>query len=90
MLNLKNFSNHCFALFLFAKNGLRTLLNDKAIFFTDIVMGTLSPFVLQLLLWNILFSERGDSINGFVFGDMIYYYAFTLIFSRLNNGYDLI
>ncbi len=59
-------------------------------FFTDVVMGTLSPFVIQLMLWNALFSHRDESINGFGFHDMMYYYAFALIFSRLNNGYDLI
>ncbi|WP_035451593.1 ABC-2 family transporter protein [Bartonella birtlesii] len=58
-------------------------------FFTDIVMGTLSPFVIQLLLWNALFSDTSHSINGFSFHDMMYYYAFALIFSRLNNGYNV-
>ncbi|WP_246054724.1 ABC-2 family transporter protein [Bartonella massiliensis] len=59
-------------------------------FFTDVVMGTLSPFVIQLLLWNALFSDTNNSINGFGFHDMMYYYAFALIFSRLNNGYGII
>lgn len=90
MLNLKNLSNHCFALFLFAKNGLLTILSDRAMFFTDFVMGTLSPFMIQLLLWNALFSDTSDNINGFGFQDMMYYYAFALVFSRLNNGYGII
>ncbi|UNF28468.1 ABC-2 family transporter protein [Bartonella krasnovii] len=59
-------------------------------FFTDFVMGTLSPFMIQLLLWNALFSDTGDNINGFGFHDMMYYYAFALVFSRLNNGYGII
>ncbi|WP_273755520.1 ABC-2 family transporter protein [Bartonella sp. MM73XJBT.G] len=59
-------------------------------FFTDFVMGTLSPFMIQLLLWNALFSDTGDNINGFGFQDMMYYYAFALVFSRLNNGYGII
>ncbi|MGF7157200.1 ABC-2 family transporter protein [Bartonella heixiaziensis] len=90
MLNLKNLSNHCFGMFLFAKNGLLTLVNDRAMFFTDFVMGTLSPFVIQFMLWNALFSDMGTTINGFGFHDMMYYYAFALVLSRLNNGYGLI
>ncbi|EJF79875.1 ABC-type uncharacterized transport system, permease component [Candidatus Bartonella washoeensis] len=77
-------------MFLFAKNGLLTLVNDRAMFFTDCVMGTLSPFVIQLMLWNALFSDMGSTINGFGFHDMMYYYAFALVLSRLNNGYGLI
>ncbi|WP_375673449.1 ABC-2 family transporter protein [Bartonella sp. TS82HLJMH] len=90
MLNLKNLSNNCFGMFLFAKNGLLTIVNDRAMFFTDFVMGTLSPFVIQLMLWNALFSDMGSTINGFSFHDMMYYYALALILSRLNNGYGLI
>ncbi|MET3589236.1 ABC-2 type transport system permease protein [Bartonella silvatica] len=90
MLNLKNLYNNCFALFLFAKNGLLTVVNDRAMFFTDFVMGTLLPFIIQLLLWNALFSDMGSTINGFGFHDIIYYYAFALILSRLNNGYGVI
>ncbi|WP_317993896.1 ABC-2 family transporter protein [Bartonella gliris] len=59
-------------------------------FFTDFVMGTLSPFVIQLMLWNALFADMDDTINGFGFHDMMYYYAFALVLSRLNNGYGLI
>ncbi|WP_375650466.1 MULTISPECIES: ABC-2 family transporter protein [unclassified Bartonella] len=90
MLNLKNLSNHYFGMFLFAKNGLLTVLSDRAMFFTDIIIGTLSPFVIQLLLWNALFSDTGNTINGFSFYDMMYYYAFALVLGRLNNGYNVI
>ncbi len=77
-------------MFLFARNGLLTILSDRAMFFTDFVMGTLSPFVIQLMLWNALFADMDDTINGFGFHDMMYYYAFALVLSRLNNGYGLI
>lgn len=77
-------------MYLYAKNGLLTIVNDRVMFFTDFIMGTLSPFIVQLILWNAIFLDRNSSINGFSFGDIIYYYAFALILSRLNNGYDLI
>ncbi|WP_375694201.1 ABC-2 family transporter protein [Bartonella sp. AD24XZML] len=54
------------------------------------IIGTLSPFVIQLLLWNALFSDTGNTINGFSFYDMMYYYAFALVLGRLNNGYNVI
>ncbi|WP_240476151.1 ABC-2 family transporter protein [Pectobacterium brasiliense] len=90
MLSLKNLTNRLLVAHYYAKNGLLTIVNDRAMFFTDFVMGTLSPFIVQLILWRAIFSEERDSINGFSFNDMIYYYIFALIFSRLNNGYDLI
>ncbi|WP_348641138.1 ABC-2 family transporter protein [Bartonella tribocorum] len=77
-------------MFFYARNGLLTVLSDRAMFFTDIVMGTLFPFVIQLLLWNALFSDTGNTINGFSFHDMMYYYAFALVLGRLNNGYNVI
>ncbi|WP_375645812.1 hypothetical protein [Bartonella sp. TT29SHDZB] len=67
MLNLKNLSNHCFGMFLFAKNGLLTVLSDRAMFFTDIIIGTLSPFVIQLLLWNALFSDTATPSMALAF-----------------------
>lgn len=90
MLNLKNLTNCFFAIYLYARNGMLTVVNDRAMFFTDFVMGTLSPFIVQLILWSAIFSEERDSVNNFEFNDIIYYYAFALILSRLNNGYDLI
>lgn len=90
MLNLKNLFNYCFGMFFYARNGLLSILSDRAMFFTDIVIGTLSPFIIQLLLWNALFSDMGNTINGFSFHDMMYYYAFALVLGRLNNGYNVI
>lgn len=90
MLNLKNLISQLHVMYLYAKNGLLTIVNDRVMFFTDFIMGTLSPFIVQLILWNAIFLDRNSSINGFSFGDIIYYYAFALILSRLNNGYDLI
>lgn len=77
-------------MYLYARNGLLTIVNDRAMFFTDFVMGTLSLFSIQFILWNSIFSTENSSINNFSFNDIIYYYAFALILSRLNNGYDLI
>lgn len=90
MLSLKNSTNRFFAIYLYARNGMLTVVNDRAMFFTDFVMGTLSPFIVQLILWSAIFSAGRNSVNNFEFNDIIYYYAFALILSRLNNGYDLI
>ncbi|WP_375644307.1 MULTISPECIES: ABC-2 family transporter protein [unclassified Bartonella] len=59
-------------------------------FFTDIIIGILSPFVIQLLLWNALSFDTGNTINGFSFHDMMHYYAFALVLGRLNNVYNVI
>ncbi|QCR10356.1 ABC transporter permease [Brenneria rubrifaciens] len=59
-------------------------------FFTDFFMGTVSPFIIQLILWNSIFSSQTGKINSFSFNDIIYYYAFALMLSRMNNGYDMI
>ncbi|WP_339427032.1 ABC-2 family transporter protein [Photorhabdus heterorhabditis] len=90
MHDLKSFHNYLLAMIPFSKNGMLTIINDRSMFFTDFVMGTLSPFIIQYLLWSNIFSQQSESINGFTLNDMMYYYGFALVISRLNNGYDLI
>lgn len=77
-------------MFLYSRNGLLTIVNDRAMFFTDFFMGTVSPFIIQLILWHSIFSSDMETINNFSFNDMLYYYAFALMLSRMNNGYDMI
>lgn len=77
-------------MFLYSRNGLLTIVNDRAMFFTDFFMGTVSPFIIQVILWHSIFSSNMETINNFSFDDMLYYYAFALMLSRMNNGYDMI
>ncbi|WP_370931100.1 ABC-2 family transporter protein [Bartonella sp. DGB1] len=90
MLSLTNLINLFYCYYLYARNGLLTVINDRALFFTDFVMGTLSPFIIQLILWNAVFSNQKATVPNFTFDDIIYYYAFALLLARLNNGYDVI
>ncbi|MFK3943192.1 ABC-2 family transporter protein [Pseudomonas monteilii] len=70
--------------------GLKTAVNDRTLFFTDMFMAVLFPLTLQILIWRNIFSADGQMLNGMHEGEVISYYAFALIISRLNNGYDLI
>ena len=90
MLSLKSLINPLLTIFLYSRNGLLTIVNDRAMFFTDFFMGTISPFIIQIILWHSIFSSNMETINNFSFHDMLFYYAFALMFSRMNNGYDMI
>lgn len=90
MLGSKNWNNNLCISFYYIKNGMFSIIYDKAMFYTDFIMGTLSPFLVQLILWNTIFTAQIENISGFRFYDIIFYYAFALIFSRVNNGYDII
>jgi len=77
-------------------SGLNSVLADRALYITDFMFGTLTPFLIHFFLWTAIYStsagatEDSRIISGFAYHDTLYYFAFTLLISRLNNGFDII
>jgi ABC-2 type transport system permease protein len=71
--------------------ALATLFTDRAMLITDFIVATSIPFVIQWMLWSWIYAERdGLPVGGFTQRDLMFYYAFALVFGRFNNGYDII
>jgi ABC-2 type transport system permease protein len=73
----------------FAINGLRVLLVDRGVLFVDFVIATGVAFLIQLFIWGAVYSSH-EEIQGFTLEKLLYYCAFTIYLSRLNNCYDLV
>lgn len=73
----------------FMLNGLRTLLVDRGVLFADFFIATGVAFFIQFLVWTTIYVD-GQEIKGFTFDELMYYCAFTILLTRLNNCYDLI
>lgn len=73
----------------FAINGLRVLLVDRGVLFVDFFIATGVAFLIQLFVWNAVYGTH-DEIHGFTLEKLLYYCAFTIYLSRLNNCYDLV
>lgn len=73
----------------FAVNGLRVLLVDRGVLFVDFFIATGVAFLIQLFVWSAVYGAR-EEIHGFTLGQLLYYCAFTIYLSRLNNCYDLV
>ena len=71
--------------------GMRLLVVDRSMLFTDFILATSIPFLVQFLIWKQIYASSSDqSIQSFSLSALLFYYAFALILSRLHNGYDLI
>lgn len=73
----------------FMINGLRVLLVDRGVLFVDFFIATGVAFVIQFLVWSTIYADQRE-IHGFTFDQLMYYCAFTIFLTRLNNCYDLV
>ena len=73
----------------FAVNGLRVLLVDRGVLFVDFFIATGVAFLIQFFVWNAVYGAH-EQIHGFTLEQLLYYCAFTIFLSRLNNCYDLV
>ncbi|WP_296653779.1 ABC-2 family transporter protein [Paraburkholderia sp.] len=73
----------------FAINGLRVLLVDRGVLFVDFFIATGVAFLIQLFVWSAVYGAH-EEIHGFTLEKLLYYCAFTIYLSRLNNCYDLV
>ena len=78
------------AFIMFSNYGLRTLLADRAMFITDFILAIMLPFVMQVLIWNAIYTDSSIQIENFTHTQILFYYALVLVIVRLNNGYDVI
>lgn len=77
-------------LFFYFKTGIRIILTDRAMVITDFFLGTITPFIVQILLWTSIYSAGKSLINGFTYQQTIFYYAFAISLGKFNNGYEII
>ncbi|WP_261528127.1 ABC-2 family transporter protein [Burkholderia multivorans] len=73
----------------FAVNGLRVLLVDRGVLFVDFFIATGVAFLIQFFVWNAVYGAH-EELHGFTLEKLLYYCAFTIYLSRLNNCYDLV
>ncbi|MBR8127420.1 ABC-2 family transporter protein [Burkholderia ambifaria] len=73
----------------FAINGLRVLLVDRGVLFVDFFIATGVAFLIQFFVWSAVYGAH-EEIHGFTLEKLLYYSAFTIYLSRLNNCYDLV
>ncbi|MEM5326255.1 ABC-2 family transporter protein [Paraburkholderia sp. JHI2823] len=73
----------------FAINGLRVLLVDRGVLFVDFFIATGVAFLIQFFVWSAVYDAH-EEIHGFTLEKLLYYCAFTIYLSRLNNCYDLV
>lgn len=78
------------AFFAFMLNGLRAILVDRVMVFTDFFLATIIPFGIQALLWGAIYSNSDLKLENFTYHEMLFYYAFVLVIAKLNNMYDVI
>jgi ABC-2 type transport system permease protein len=64
-------------------------VSDFCLIFSDIIIGISIPVFIQIILWNYVYSETTE-INGYSNTKVILYAIITIIFSRFNNGHNII
>ncbi len=62
---------------------------DFGLIFSDIIIGITIPVFIQIILWNYIYSEKGE-IHGYSNIKIILYSTITIIFSRFNHGHNII
>lgn len=72
------------------KNSLRSILVDRGMVISDLILATVIPFLIQCLIWKFIYSAERSEIEGFSFSELVMYYAFAILMGRFNNSYDLI
>lgn len=71
--------------------GLKCMLVDRGMLLTDFFLATLTPFIVQYLLWtNVFESSNRLEIQNFNQTQLFFYFAYVLTIGRLSNGYDVI
>ncbi|NTX26942.1 ABC-2 family transporter protein [Burkholderia pyrrocinia] len=62
---------------------------DRGVLFVDFFIATGVAFLIQFFVWNAVYGAH-EEIHGFTLEKLLYYCAFTIYLSRLNNCYDLV
>ena len=72
-------------------NAYREVYLDRGLFISDFILATMVPFIIQFLLWQWMYiNVDTNTIKGYLFTDLMFYYAFVIAFNRLNNGYGIV
>jgi ABC-2 type transport system permease protein len=71
-------------------NSVKSIWIDKGMVVTDLVLATLVPFLIQAIIWKYIYSQGAPSATDFSYQQMLFYYAYAILFGRFNNSYDLI
>ncbi|MBY5983222.1 ABC-2 family transporter protein [Halomonas sp. DP5Y7-2] len=75
----------------YARMALLSCYRDRGLIFSDLILATLAPYLVQAIIWLSIY--RGSDhhlIAGYSLTELLFYYAFAIAISRLNNGYDII
>ncbi len=76
----------------YAVNAARLIVMDRGMFVADFFLATTVPFLMQFLIWSYLYqgSSISRSFGVLSLSQTLFYYAFSIAFGRLNNGYDVV
>lgn len=82
---------HIEAVCALVKTGVSSAYRDRSMLFTDLVIATGVPFLIQFVIWRFVYAGgNAESVALYTLEEMYLYYVAVLALNRLNNAYDLI
>ena len=68
---------------------IKKALNYRATFWIDFVFGTTAEMAVAYFVWKAVFEVRGvETMQGFGFTSLIYYYLFASLSAKISRGHD--
>ena len=75
----------------FAFAAVKEILIDRYMLIIDLLLATSIPFITQYIIWNYIYDGKlGEIVNGYNFQQLMFYFAISIAFWRLNNSYCVI
>lgn len=75
----------------FAFIATKEILADKYMLIIDLLLATSIPFITQYVIWTHIYDgNSGEIVNGYNFQQLMFYFAISIAFWRLNNSYSVI
>ncbi|WP_208432433.1 ABC-2 family transporter protein [Bartonella taylorii] len=76
---------------LFAFIAVKEILIDKYMLIIDLLLATSIPFITQYIIWHYIYTGNAEeSVSGYNFQQLMFYFAISIAFWRLNNSYSVI